>query len=69
MPDPEATESWARFQRLFLDTLVEHDDAATIKEALDEADLSQEQRAWLELMRPDMLETAAALVKKWGERK
>lgn len=67
-PPSDSTESWAAFQRRFLDVLAEHTRADAIQQSLAQEELSDPQRLWLKTMQPEMLETAAALVKKWGER-
>jgi len=65
-PAAESHAEWDRFQARFLAVLKREGDAAAIKRRLCEGELSAEQRAWVESMRPEMLETAAMLVKRWG---
>jgi len=50
----------------FLEVLKREGHAEEIRRLLLQGELSVEQRAWVESMRPEMLETAAMLVKRWG---
>jgi hypothetical protein len=65
---PIKDAAWSEFQTAFLEHLRHHVDAEDIKAALLADPAAQGMREWIQSMRPDMLETAAGLVKKWGSK-
>jgi len=65
-PVAESQAEWERFQARFLEVLKRAEEAGEIQRLLLEGEPTAEQRAWVESMRPEMLETAAMLVKRWG---
>jgi len=61
-------ESLAKFQTAMLEALSQHQGAETLRDALLSHPDCAPYHDWIQSMRPDMLETAASLVKKWNSK-
>ena len=61
-------ETLAAFQHAFLEILLRFQHSDDLKAALLADPKCQSMKEWIESMSPEMLETAAGLVKKWGSK-
>lgn len=63
--DPEL----AAFQACLLEVLHRHVDATAILSALEQSEATRPFRDYIDGFEPEMLEVAAILVKKWGQKR
>ena len=66
MAEPYTDKTLADSQRRIVEIFSECTTAEAIKAKVAESDIQADLKAWLSHCTPEMIETAAILVKKWG---